>query len=676
MHLRFPRISSSLPKFIFLLLAACGRGAEPGPAAAAAPDSPALIPIRDFFRPPFINLPLVNQAGTKFVAIYGTEEDSTGALLFDLATGKHYRWQPLKDHDIDQIHWLDDQRVMWVQSRDELYADAIYVADFSDLASAYAIERKSAVRVIGVPQAAPMKPIVWISQNAYDDGSDYGVVQLDATTTVDPRTSAMNTKRYTSETPVNLHGTEASISKHYPVQKLGRTLDYLVDKHGELAFATAIIDGVERLLLLQKNKWVPSPLDMDRHDVLAAGDLPGEVIAIGPRQEGKPRAILRIDAITGAVTGTLHQDENYDPVVASIKRHPVSRDIVGIQVYRKSLENVWFDPAYLQLQSELNKMFPGKIVSLIGTDKAIQRMVLAVFSDRQPVVYHFLDLVKPELKSIAQSAPWITPAQMRPMQNLAYKSRDGSRVEGFLTLPAGAGKESPAPLVVLLHGGPWARDSWQWHSEAQFLASRGYAVFQPNYRGSTGYSWRFPTGSNWDFQKMHDDVTDGVKQLVKTGLIDPKRMAIMGTSFGGYLSLRGAAYEPDLYRCAITEAGVFDWNLMMKDARRNRFESARYQIYLRNLGDPKESADLFASISPLNHVDKIKAPVLVAHGRDDSVVSIEQSTKLAKELARLGIPHQTLFKRGEGHGMSQLNNQVEFYTAVEDFLAKHLRKTD
>lgn len=261
MRIRLSKTRLPLPLSLFLLLAVCSRSAEPDQAPTVAMDPAAPTAIRDLFRPPFINLPLVNKSGTKFVAIYGTDEDSTGALLFDLVTGKHYRWQPLKDHDIDEIHWLDDQHVMWVQSRDELYADAIYVADFSDLASAYAIERKSAVRVIGVPQATPMKPIVWISQNAYDDGNDYGVVQLEASTTVDPRTSAMNTKRYTSETPVNLHGTEASISKNYPVQKLGRTLDYLVDKQGELAFATTMVDGTERLLLLQKSKWVPSPLD-------------------------------------------------------------------------------------------------------------------------------------------------------------------------------------------------------------------------------------------------------------------------------------------------------------------------------------------------------------------------------------------------------------------------------
>jgi dipeptidyl aminopeptidase/acylaminoacyl peptidase len=173
---------------------------------------------------------------------------------------------------------------------------------------------------------------------------------------------------------------------------------------------------------------------------------------------------------------------------------------------------------------------------------------------------------------------------------------------------------------------------------------------------------------------MHQDVTDGVQKLLASDWFDPQRVAIMGASFGGYLAMCGAAYEPGLYRCAVTEAGVFDWTLMMKEARRERRESLKYEILVRHLGDPKQLQAEFAEISPLNHVDQVRIPVLVAHGRSDPVVSVDQSKRLIAELKRRNIPCEVLIKRGEGHGMQRLDDQVEYYTLVEAFLARNLGK--
>ena len=241
-----------------------------------------------------------------------------------------------------------------------------------------------------------------------------------------------------------------------------------------------------------------------------------------------------------------------------------------------------------------------------------------------------------------------------------------------MTLPAGASRENRVPLVVLPHGGPWARDNWGWDGEVQFLASRGYAVFQPNYRGSTGYAWRFPEKDMWDFRKMHDDVTDGVKAVLKTRVIDPDRIAIMGGSFGGYLALSGVAHEPELYRCAVTIAGVFDWERMLKDARNSEYLRGRYGVLRRNLGDPAKRKEKFEEISPIKHVGKVKVPVFVAHGTSDIVAAVGQSKALIAELKKHGVPHEKQIERGEGHGFRKIDNQVELYTAVEAFLAKHL----
>jgi len=261
---------------------------------------------------------------------------------------------------------------------------------------------------------------------------------------------------------------------------------------------------------------------------------------------------------------------------------------------------------------------------------------------------------------------------MRPMTPIKFKTRDGHQLDAYLTLPAGASKANPPPLVVLPHGGPWVRDDWGFDREVQFLASRGYAVLQPNYRGSTGYDWMFPEQDEWDFRKMHDDVTDATKAIMASGLIDRDRVAIMGGSFGGYLAISGVVNEPSLYRCAVTIAGVFDWAQQIKDKKYNRYDSPVFDRMVHKLGDPNKEIEKFDSISPGRHADRIRVPVFVSGGKDDQTVEIEQSRALISSLEKYHVPHETYIVSEEGHGMRHLDKQVELYTRIEAFLAKNL----
>jgi dipeptidyl aminopeptidase/acylaminoacyl peptidase len=420
-------------------------------------------------------------------------------------------------------------------------------------------------------------------------------------------------------------------------------------------------------------KWLKCPVDLDDIYPVEAGDAANELIAVGPRQEGKPRALCRLDAVSGKLGEVLVQDPGYDPTTAVVYRAPVSRTVLGVRFSRAMSESTWFDESYRGIQKILDGNFAGKVVQIIGSDRAEKRFLLRTYSDRQPVTYYMLDLANKSVGLVKNSAPWIDEARMRPMNVVRFKARDGHVIEAYLTLPAGASKQSPVPLIVLPHGGPWARDSWGFDSEVQFFASRGYAVVQPNYRGSPGYNWTFPVEDEWAFRKMHADVTDCVRKIVGSGLVDPARVAIVGTSFGGYLAACGAAFEPGLYRCAVTVSGVFDWAQVMREAKYDQYTEAKFGILRRNLGDPRLHAEEFEAISPLRHMDQAKIPFFVAHGKEDNVAEVSESRALIAELKKFHIPYEAMLVGGEGHGMHFLQNEVELYARIELFLAANLK---
>jgi len=622
------------------------------------------IPVIDFFRPRLLTNPELNPAGTHFAAIVSGGSDRLDLISFDLATKKIDRLTGGEDYDIGTYEWLTDQRLLFSMTKDKLYSVGLFAVELGHFSRSYVLQRNNVMIPVGFPRAKPGQVIVWIRNSAYHGGADGGVMKIDTYRTFN------NSKDH--GIVFDDDGLRADLVKGYPDPNGGDPAGYITDRDGELAFALTLKDGVPALHRLVKDNWVRCQIDLNENEVVGVGDQPGELLVLGARKEGKPRALYRFDSITGTLGQLVYQDEQYDFTNVRFYRHPVDNRILGAQYNRKGPESVWFEERYQQFQSTLNQTFPGEVVRILGSNRDETQFFVSVFSDVHPPAYMHVDLAQRTAKHVTDSAPWIDPARMQPMQLITYRTRDGFQIEGYVTLPAGTSKEKKAPLLVLPHGGPWVRDDWGWDAEAQFFASRGYAVFQPNYRGSTGTAWRFPEADLWAFRKMHNDVTDGVKTVLKTGLIDGDRLAIMGTSFGGYLALCGAVHEPDLYRCAITVAGVFDWELVMKSSKGSEYLRGGYGILKRHLGDPKKSKDQFEEISPIYQVSKIKIPVFVAHGTEDPVAKVSQSRNLLKQLKKFGVEYQQQIESSEGHGFHQLQHQVALYSAIEAFLAKNL----
>jgi acetyl esterase/lipase len=618
----------------------------------------------------------LNSAGTHIAAIVTVGEDQHDLLVYELKTKEGEVLSVRGDNDISSVHWLNDRKLVFELLEKKMYRVGLLAADFGRISHPYPLFQYYGSELIAVPKNNRLQPLVWNRYDGLDSrlgvGYDLGVCSADS----ELNTGAVFDLAAADSRRANVVAARSFNNQHilhsYPQPKSGIVVGYLADRDGQLAFSVTSIDGRPTLQRLAGTEWVKCPVDLDRVDVVGCGDQTNQLVVVGPRQEGKPRALQLMDAATGQLGAVLLQDQEYD-FDGWLYRHPVTNEILGGGFERNGPRVFWFGESYRKLQKLLDARFPGYVVRIIGSDDAQNVFLVATFSDRQPVVFHWVNLEKHAAGLFKQSAPWIDPARMQPQSVIKFKTRDGRLLDAYLTLPAGASKQNPPALVVLPHGGPWVRDSWGFDGEAQFLASRGYAVLKPNYRGSTGYGWMFPEDDRFDFLKMQEDVTDATKAMIASGLIDGSRVAIMGGSFGGYLAVSGVVNEPALYRCAISNAGVFDWTELIHEKNDYRHDSSAYDWLLRRLGDPKKQQEKFEAISPLRHVEQIRVPVFVAGGKDDPNVEITQSKRLISALEKNHVPHETFLVSEEGHGMHHLNPQVELYTRIEAFLDKYLK---
>ena len=305
-----------------------------------------------------------------------------------------------------------------------------------------------------------------------------------------------------------------------------------------------------------------------------------------------------------------------------------------------------------------------------GRNKNEDMLIIRSYSDRSLGAYYIYDISNDKFTKIVDVSDWLNEEELAEMKPIKYQSRDGLTINGYLTLPKGREAKN-LPVVINPHGGPWARDSWGFDSQVQFLANRGYAVLQMNFRGSTGYGREFWEKSfrQWG-QTMQDDISDGVKWLIDQGIADPDRIAIYGASYGGYATLAGLTFTPDLYACGIDYVGVANMFTFMNTIP--PYWKPYLDMMYEMVGNPEEDSVLFRKISPVFHADKIQVPLFVAQGAKDPRVNKDESDQMVNALKERGIDVEYLVKENEGHGFRNEENRFEFYEAMEGFLAKHI----
>jgi dipeptidyl aminopeptidase/acylaminoacyl peptidase len=404
-----------------------------------------------------------------------------------------------------------------------------------------------------------------------------------------------------------------------------------------------------------------------------AGDAPGVgKIFVRARRDGADKQnIYLYDLRTRTAGEVVAQSADYDMLHA----FEIDGEYAGAAYIADTMIYLLKDPRLQSHWSAVLRYFKDQAnVKILEIDKDRTKMLLYVVGPQSPGDYYLYDIKRANLEFITSDEPWLKPARLASVEVLKSPMRDGTTITSYLTRPNDV--EEPLPLVVVPHGGPEMRDAIDYDPLAQAFAAQGWFVLQPNFRGSGGYGLAFAeAGYRQWARRMQDDVTDAVNDLVKRGLADPDRIAIYGASYGGYAALIGAIQTPDLYRAAVSLAGVSDLDQFMAYVRReDGDDSATYQYWVKAIGDPKRDKESINAISPAVRASEIRIPVLLMHGSGDEIVPPKQSEEMKKALEKAGKPVTYIKFEGQPHSSWDTEEEIRQIEAAIEFLRPVLKK--
>lgn len=599
-----------------------------------------LIPLRDFFRNPEKAGYSLSPDGEYF-AFLAPWENRLNIFIQKFSETEAKRITSVTDRDLVGYFWASNERIVY--ARDQAGEENFHLF---------------AVNIDG-SNPVDLTPFEGVRAGVIDDLRDNDQDMIISLNKRDPR--------FYDAYRINIETGELKLIGENP----GNIIGWLTDHEGLLRLAITS-DGVNTSILYRDNEsqsfqtilttdfketLTPVSFTYDNQCLYAFSNL------------GRDKAALVVfDPKTQKELELIYENSYVD--VSGLLISDKRKKLIAVTYLTDKLRYHFFDEEVESIFQDLTKKIPGYELALSSVNRDENRFIIRTYSDKSLGSYFLYDVETSNLQKIADISPWIDEKYMADMEPISYNSQDGLTIHGYLTLPKGVEPKN-LPVVINPHGGPWYRDSWGYNAEVQFLANRGYAVLQMNFRGSTGYGRTFwEAGFKQWGRKMQDDITDGVQWLIDQGIADLKRIGIYGGSYGGYATLAGITLTPDLYAAAVDYVGISNIFTFL-EAIPPYWEPLRQQFY-EMIGDPSKDKELLESVSPLFLVNQIKTPLFIAQGANDPRVKKSESDQIVAALEKRGIKVQYMVKENEGHGFANEENRFDFYRAMEEFLSEHL----
>lgn len=659
--------------------AACLAGLSLALGSSARADPPA---IRDFVQAPALSNASLSPSGRYLVWVVRTGEDNA-VQIRDLETGQISSMAAGSSREnfggvyVNWISWKTDDRLLIGVTRLELRRrggrDDGQIRSVLYGRSVMSVARDgTGMRALKAPRA---------------DDADPGEV-LD-TLRDDPDHILMTYRNFAN----GLDVARVNIMTGEAQKILGghrRVLDYLTDRDGSVVGRIAYRGSTGHIVLMEAlnpdGEWTEvyrlrrdEVRNLPDYDFLGPTAEPGKVyVAIQPvAAEGENTAGVHVfDFATRTMGPTIWRNPNYD--VSGIVVDADSSELVAgcywADIYRCDFSDRRNDAVMIGIRRFFGE---GWSISVISQARDNSRWLVRASAPNNPGEFYIFNVADRRMDFVGSIYPALPEASLGIMRRIDYASGDGQSLFGYLTRPPGAATDSKPPLVVMPHGGPEVRDYLTYHLWAQFLATRGYQVFQPNFRGSSGMGKAFAEAGyrQWG-SLMQDDVTVGVEHLIAEGLADRDQVCIAGASYGGYAALQGGATQPDLYRCVISIAGPSDLLAMLRWERSEAgADSDRYEYWVKSIGDPREDREQIEAISPIRQAASWRVPVLLIHGDEDDVVPVSQSRDMNRALSRAGKDVRLVVMEGADHNGWSTADETTVLIEMETFLARHLPAT-
>ncbi len=602
--------------------------------------TPKKIPLKDFFRNPEKAAYKISPNGRHY-SFLAPSDGRLNIFVQELGVAEARRVTHDTERDIISYLWASDKRILYLQDKGGDENHKLFSVDI-DGENFKPLTDFDSVKTVIIDDLKDEENAVIIGLNKRDPR------------VFDPYCLNVETGelKILAENPGNIMGW---MTDHLGKLRLAVTFDgvntsLLHRRSEEDAFETVITVGFKEMIR-------PLLFTFDNQRVYAASNLSQDTAAL-----------VEFDLSSGTEVREIYSHQEYD--VSGLLYSRTRKRLTGATFTSWKVENHLFDDETAEMFGRLTDALPGYEFSIADRDRDEHKFIVGTYSDRCRGAYYLYDKTTHSVEKISDLSPWLDEQDMAPVEPIEFTSRDGLDMHGYLTVPLGAARKD-LPVVVFPHGGPWHRDTWRFDPNLQFLANRGYAVLQINFRGSTGYGRKFWEASfrQWGLA-MQNDITDGVRWLIEQGIADRDRIAIYGGSYGGYATLAGLAFTPDLYACGIDYVGVSNLFTFLETVP-PYWEPLRDMFY-EMVGHPDKNKEQLTATSPALHADRIKAPLLIAQGANDPRVKKSESDQMVEAMRARGIEVEYIVRDNEGHGFLNEENRFAFYEAMERFLAENI----